>query len=34
VDHPLTFDHALRLCESGLHDKLVERRSQQICCLL
>ena len=34
VDHPLAFDHALCLPEGGLHDELVERRSQQICCLL
>ena len=34
MDHSLTFDHALRLCEGGLHDELVERRPQQVCCLL
>ena len=34
MDHPLTFYYALRLCEGGLHDKLVERRPQQVCCLL
>jgi len=34
MDHALAFDHALRFVQGGLHDELVERRPQQIGCLL
>ena len=30
MDHPVALDHALRLAERGLHDKLIQRRPQQL----
>ena len=34
ADHPLAFNHALRLVEGSLHDELVKRHTQQTGCLL
>ena len=34
MDHPVALDHAPRLAERGLHDKLIQRRPQQLSRLL
>ncbi len=34
MDHPVALDHAPRLAERRLHDKLIQRRPQQLSRLL
>jgi len=34
MDHPVALDHAPRFAERGLHDKLIQRRPQQLSRLL
>jgi len=34
MDHPIALDHAPRLGERGLHDKLIQGRPQQLSRLL
>lgn len=34
MNHPVALDHTPRFAERGLHDKLIQRRPLQLCCLL